>query len=232
MERRFADLQDREPFERFGHAVTRGVVVVMRIAVIRDDEVPIGVDVAARLQHLPQLVDCAPRVRHVLHHRAAEREIDAARQERQRLHVADDVDPAIEGQIHADDARIVERLPPGAEVEHHLRIAQRLDDDAVLPCGVAVAHAEVRLMLDQRAFRIREHDRHTAPDRIEARTRLAAQRIRAGAHDRTLAGGTGKQIEEVHACLTGEVLRQLCQGATFGGATKGSPARTPDQFSA
>ena len=80
-----------------------------------------------------QLARGVPRSGEMLHDRTAEREVDHAVSEWQAMDVADDVDVRVEMEVHANDARVVERLPSGAEVEGHLGVGQRTKDHPLLP---------------------------------------------------------------------------------------------------
>ncbi|MEJ2710435.1 MAG: hypothetical protein P8074_22680 [Anaerolineales bacterium] len=159
------------------HPLQAGVEVVVRVAVVGEHEIALVVNVAAVFQGLVHRLRGLERLAQVLHHRQGEDVVQAAGQERQGVHVGHQVGVGVQGDVQADDGRIVQPHIAAAHVDGDLVVQQRLQDHPVHPGIIIALHDQLVLVLDFRDVPAGEQHGDAVDNRVVLPTLGAAQTV-------------------------------------------------------
>ncbi len=192
--RRHARADRLERREQLGEPQVRRVEVMMRMAVEREHERALGVDVAARPEDAIHLGRGDEGVAEVLEDGEREREVEGARAERQRVRIGDDVDVRRQRHVDADQVRPIHRHVPRADLDDDGVGGKRLEHEAGDPLVVAVSVGQRRIARQGLAPGGQE-DRDAVDDRVAMLAAGAVEAV-AAPDDRLAAGRTGEEVVE------------------------------------
>lgn len=91
---------------------------------IGEHEVPVRIDVAARLEHPADLAGREKWIPQVLEDCATEDEVDRGVEHREGVHVGHRIDKGVQQHVGADDVRVVEFLVAAAQFECDVLVQQ------------------------------------------------------------------------------------------------------------